>query len=218
VNRNLKRAIALSMPLFVIVGGIVFAISYLSSFQLVTIKPPASSQISLYKALPSGEEGVSYDKNEVILSGSQETSKKVKKGSYVYVVSPTNSDYKVDTVPVAIVDKPLTIEPKLKLTDEKLIAIAQSKRTEVKNALFKKYPHTMQSYDVDKIRAYGAGQWIGVTLVPKTPDLDTMVAIFKNDNTLTLETDPPSIIISQPVYPEIPADVVSSVNRLAQSF
>jgi hypothetical protein len=218
VNKSLKRAIVISLIIILAIGGLTFGFSYLSSFQKVTINPPAASQVTLYKIIEGGEEQVNYDKNSVILSGSEKTSKKIKKGDYVYVLSPQSQDYKSETVPINVRDQPVNVSPELKLTDTKLETIAQAEAGEVKNILSQKYPKTMQSYSVDKVRAYGKGEWIGITLSPNVPSLDVMVAIFKNNNgQLSLITDPPSIIISHPVYPGIPADVISNTNDLAQN-
>jgi hypothetical protein len=212
-------------PIIVLVLVVVFAVGaalisyYLHSFQKVTISPPTGNQITLYQGVAGEEERINYDKNKVVFAGSEKITKNIKKGYYVYVVDPMNKDYSSNTTPIDIGDKPVAIAPKLNFTDDKLAGIAQSKLPEITNFLLQKYPVTMRSYSVDRVNAYEAGEWIGVSLTPKSPSLDIMVAIFSiKDSQLSLVTDPPSIIIAQPVYPNIPSSVISNTNRLAQNF
>jgi hypothetical protein len=215
--KNQKKLIFLIVFALIVGSSTLFTTKYLSSFSEVTIKPPSGTMVSIYKSAGGGEENLKYDK-PAIVETSQRITQKIKKGSYVYVVTPPNSDYKTLTSPIGITDKAASITPKLELSNAKLAAIANSERTNAQNILKNKYPKTMINYTVDKIQAYDTSDWIGVSLKPNSANLDTSVAIFKMDKGQLKLATIPTIVLSQPVYPNIPLDVIDATNRLAQIF
>jgi hypothetical protein len=215
--KNPKKIIFLVVLVCAVGLGALFSWQYFASFSEVTVDPPNGSKITFYKMLSGEEENLKYD-NTPIIETSQKATQKIKKGSYVYVVTTSTSDFKTSTIPITIGGEPVSITPKLELSDAKLAAIAQSERENIKGTLLSKYPDSMLHYSVDKISAYGDGTWVGVSLTPKSPDFDTMVAVFNRQQGQLKLVTVPSIVLSKPVYPDIPIDVLSATNRLVQTF
>lgn len=196
--------------LLVVAGGF---INYKNSKVSVELKAPADASISLFVSQPS-DGGVSFDKNKPVLNTSSSVRGEVKKGTYVYVVEPKNSDYKRMETTIGI-DKQTTIEPSLELTEEKSADAAQEKIGAINSLLTDKYPVSTSRYRIDKVEAYKNGTWFGVRLIPINPEFDAIVAVVKtNNDDLVLATEVPAPILSTAVYPDIPEDVIVATNNL----
>ena len=208
------------LVVFIILLGVACfgALSYLHSFQEVTIQAPKGSTITLYSG-SLGEDGTSVDKNSIVMTTTDTVTKKIKKGSYVYIVDPNNDDYKDITSSIDIGSRPINIKPQLIYSDKKLSSLALSYQGAIDSSLRVTYPVTMGSYSLGTVKAFGDGTWYGAVLKPNDTSQDTYLAVFKRDSLgeIQLVSKPPSIVISAPVYPEIPKDIVSSINRLVSN-
>lgn len=102
--------------------------------------------------------------------------------------------------------KKLTLEEKLKYELENIIGILTSK-----------YPKIATDYTVINTKLYKDGQWFSALLQYRGGDTinrDTLrVLMQKKDSTWIVRTEPPEISLSVKKYPDVPKDILKSINQ-----
>lgn len=207
-----KKVIYVAFILVAALAGLV-ALSYVSSRVKVTVVAPDNAEVLVYKST-SNEGEIAYEVNNPIIRTSGKTEKKLKKDTYIYVVKGISQDY--ETVEKIIgIDSPTIIKPDLVYTLQKRKQIAEQEKSNVEKLMYEEYPLAMQQYVVNKMTTSKDGKWIGFELQPKNSTFDSVLAIVeRNNNSLTLATKVPEIVLSSVVYTNIPEDVIIETNEL----
>lgn len=212
MNRN--KLLILASIILGLILGIAGVIQYLNSYQNVNVQLPDNTGFSLYKKSAEGE-GLEYNESDLVFSTDTSVTKKVKKGSYIYTVTPGSNDYEKQTDVIDIGDSESTIQIKPKLSAAKLAMIARDTKPAIEQFMAQKYATIMNGYTIADVQAFEDGNWLGVRINPKSPGNDTYICVFKKEGSgVILATDPPSIILSTAVFPDVPPPVITSTNRM----
>lgn len=198
-----------------------FGASYYLSLRVLVINYENISSVSIYSGVNlsdrPGQKPV-----KIISQPGQEI--KLKKGSYVlqYDAKDNYRDY-FDTVELK--DKRQTVSLSPDYSDEYLAKLLDAEINGIKKEILQKYPKVSQLYDIQKGRLYKKGDWYGTTLVYKGSvqganlfKTDTLRVILKKENgTWALKTTPPTILITKSAHPDVPEDILRSVNSMSAS-
>lgn len=188
---------------------------YRNSSRLLVIESPVDAKISLY-------EGTAHeDATETpigVVSG-KKLSKRVGSGTYAYTVEPTDSSYESQSSIAEIVDEPKYIKVDNVLSKSKLNSIATEKKPEIEQLLKSRFGAVFNNYTVANVQAYRDGSWLGARINTLQTGQDTYICILRVEgDRLKLVTDPPSLTIASPVYPDIPRDVIVKTNNLLKDL
>ncbi len=195
-----------------IIGGVTS--NYFHSFQdtAITISPGIST--SILRDTGKGELG--YDpkaKPLFSLSGSQTI--RLSPGTYDAVIDNPSQQYRNPVTKFTVSNQPQRVSIDPSFTDQKLATMLSQEQPAVLQVFQQKYPTYKTHYSLIKGRLLHRGDWYGALLAPNTPQLDVLrVILQKKGNTWTIETDPPEISIGKPSHPNIPIEVIESVDSL----
>lgn len=144
---------------------------------------------------------------------------RLKKGKYIlqYDAKDNYLDYFV-TVDLSSRRQAVNLSPDY--SDEYLDKLLDGELSNIKMSIETKYPKVKKLYAVQRGKLYKKGDWYGTTLVYKGNatganlfKTDTLRVILKKENNQwVVKTDPPSILLSKYVYPDIPIDILRNVN------
>ncbi len=209
-----RRIIFITGFLLVLLLGYLAFRSYRDMYQTVTVTARKPFTLTLYA--PSGDhESTAYDKSKVFFVTSESDKFRVKKGVYTYAVSG-NSDYQEVSQQINIDKKPVHLAmPQLDYTQAKLASLLSEQKAEIESVITDAYPSQMQLFSIQGGKLYGQGEWYGAKLVPNDPRAyDTLRIVLKKENgRWSIVTQPPEIILSRPIYPQIPASILSDLDN-----
>jgi hypothetical protein len=214
-----KRNIVV-LVLVVLLGLVGFvAYQYIRSFQdvSVVIKNPAGSvKLQLFAA-----EEVDHNLKPIgdaLRTITTDETFSIKKGAYVLVPSGEN----IDTAPLSFVlaDKPVTQTIDLPYTQSYLEQLASQELPAITAALTAEYPKVATDYTLNPGKLYHRGEWYGTTIANKqgTEEYifgDTLrVLLEKQNGQWVVLSEPPEIILTTPVYKNVPVEVLRDINSL----
>jgi ribosomal protein L24 len=211
-RKNIITAVAFAFLVVAVIAGYK---TYINQYQYLVLSSNQPFEFSLYKR-SSGADSLEYSKNDVAFRSDKSGKYKIKKGDYVYVARSPDKDY-LPIVNGLSLDKSKALVSinDFKYTEQKLQSLLSTESPEIESLVNSSYPIPMSSYTIQSSRLYYTGQWYGALLVPKDAlNQDTYrIVLKKKDGRWSVVTTPPSIILSQPVYPNIPFDVLSDLNN-----
>lgn len=217
---SFKKTAAVIVFFLSITLVIILLFRYFNSFQKLTIHFSVKNiSATIYEAkVGDGSLPLDYYKDRKIETLKNNEIITLKKGEYVVVVA-ANGDYKEFKQAVNLGDeeKTLTINPNY--TEKKLTQLLEESVVEIHQTLQKKYPR-IDLYDIEKGKLYNQGEWYGTKLVYKDQTdgfvSDSLRVILKKQSNKSWKvvTDPPQIMISGVLFPQIPHDIVSDVDRM----
>lgn len=206
-----RRLIILGVVLATIIGLSVWW-SYEHSFQKLSVI--LDSQVKSADIFPNEGEGHVPKSNDPIkaLSSSQEF--KLKKGSYV-LVTKTSGSLASQTVYFELQDTKVNLTVSPGYTEQELKSMLVSEQALINQTFNSKYSNAAAGYTVQNGQLFRRGEWFGAVLVPAGATQDTLRFVMqKRDGKWAIATDPPEIILSSPVYPDIPKEILQAVNSL----
>jgi len=191
------------------IGGVVLLVLllwlgyFLSSHVRVTLVPSSGETIAIGKTI--NEAGI----DGVFVNTSFKKSLWVKKGDYV--VGYGGQDY-LPTQSHATIHKNQTFSsPQLDYSPSKLSALSASASAPIKQTINRAVPST---YNIQNIRLYKDATWGGVLVTPQDTSKDLLRAVIhKNANGRWEVVSKWEIILQKASYPNLPTDVVNSVNN-----
>lgn len=213
-NTSFRRLAILLTILSIVSGGMYAAWSYMQSFQYLTVKQEPASTTGTTISI------IQENSKEVVASSiSPGETIKIKKGSYR--VRFTGNSYREEVIEVTLDSKPETITITPSYTSKKLSETLHSERSAIREAIDKKFPGATQSYTIEPGKLYMLGEWYGTKLyVKQSPEqartnyVDIFRLVLKKEgSTWRVITDPPQLILSSVVHPEIPREVLVDVNK-----
>jgi hypothetical protein len=141
---------------------------------------------------------------------------KLRVGSYEY----TPSGDKISKKPVNFSVKnteSITVDPSY--SESYLDSIAKNELSALSQALTAKYPSQMQRFQANNTKLFGKGEWAGVLLTPVNMDPSSpggyyrVLAQKKSGSWEIVST--PEIVLTKHNTPNIPIDILTSVNNIA---
>lgn len=110
-----------------------------------------------------------------------------------------------------------TFDINLYFTNRYLDRLYDFERGDIEPVLYEAYPKAQATYNLKNGRLYVDGTVYGATLEhidDNNQNRDSLKVLMKKDgNEWKLLTKPPIPILSQPLYPDIPIDVITQINR-----
>ena len=208
----MKKYIILSILVITVIIGGYFWFSYMNSFGKVEIELDQNVRASVMH--PVGEDTHTDGSDPPVATFTKSFKGKLKRGDYVLVTDKT-ADFGSQTIDFKASEKPVNLKLQLNYPQEKLESLLTTNRSALKKAFDQLHPEMPDGYRYGKDQMFQSGEWYGGLLVSKNPNLDTLRFVANKKNGVwAIVTDPPDILISSAVYPEIPEDVVRSVNKL----
>ncbi len=206
-----KRNILFLIILISFIGVIAFIFGYINSQQIITVKYKNVSKLTIQKI---GEGSRSLEKETIYKKSGEEI--KVSKGRYLlkYI---GNYGYASDYQNFTVKNKPVSISLNPDYSEQRLSSILEKELENIKTVLNTKYQN-IGDYSIQKGKLYKKGKWYATTLQYIGNDefnYDTLrLVMYRKDNVWVLITDPPGIIISHQVYPDIPIDILRDLNNV----
>ena len=186
---------------------------YINSFATLVIDSGPNVKTSIY-LVKDAESGLATTEANAKLKDVGSGTYKVKKGSYVYISRGNTDEFKEKRERFELnYKKSLAIE--LDYSDSRLSTMLPEALPRAKTAFDQKYPKQANNFTLSSAKLYGKGDWLAAKLVPNNKALyETYSIVFKkNNNQWSIVTDPPEIIISKPVYPEIPDEILKDLSQ-----
>jgi len=212
-----RKKLVLVSTIFVAVIVLWFLYTIYSSYHRLHITTTSNTLVRVYEASRGdGSTELSYDPDSLVGEATGSKDFRLRDGRYIVVV-PKQQDYKELRKAILIKgqDKTLKLEPEF--SDEKLNKLlTPDELAKITATLSAKYPR-IRLYSISPGKLYKQGQWYATTLLYKDQsdifNSDTLrVILHKKDSVWNIVTDPPEIIISKVVYPDIPGDIVDDIN------
>lgn len=138
------------------------------------------------------------------------------KGNYT-ALSRETADYADFSVQFTVDNKPVAIDINPPYSTKKLASLTPSIRADITTVLVQNFPKINDLYTIEDGWLYNKGEWYATKLDYKNPDDPNLssslrVILHKENGAWKLATTPPDITISSPHYPDIPRDIISSIN------
>jgi hypothetical protein len=204
---NRRALILLIILLGAVIVGIGF-IFYFQSFRTVHFDFKQSDlKITVYK-----KEGQSATSSIDTLTGS--TDKRLQQGQYLFV--PIGDTYNPAPVEFSVGPTDTTVEVNPSFSSTYRSSLLQVELPAIKQAIRARYPTVIDSFTISDGEIFKQGQWYGTTLIQNTASADEegdvyRVVLKKEAGKWSVKTEP-TLVLSAKVYPNIPKDILSSVN------
>jgi hypothetical protein len=207
----LRRYRLLLLAVLVIIG-LAGVLLYVMSLQTLTVNYVNASTVEVYRS--KSLEGDDNPKPVKTLEQSGQ-SIKLRRGTYtIHYVGSTGYDSKYVEVTLSK-NREITIKPDF--SEEKQAEIAAAELPAIVGVLSAKYPKT-SLYAVKPGKILRDGEWYLASLQYQGPDQnnsDSLKAVFHRENgTWVLKTLPPSIVLTEFAFPDIPSAVLKEANDL----
>lgn len=207
----MKRLIIIIVILLIGLGGLAFYFTSTASSVQIKIDRPAKAKI-VKRAQKNPD---SLAAGAVVATFQSSYSGKLKNGSYAVIVD--DPGYQIQAKDFTVNSKPVTLELTVKaapaVLDQSLQAASQTIDTAFRSFL-KSKGLSEDSYTLQSGQLYGSGEWYGALIVPKTGGDTLRIVLKKTGQSWSVATDPPNIIVSSVVFPDIPIEILRAVNSL----
>jgi len=204
MNKN-PLIILLTTLVLVLVGiGILF---YYQSFKNVTLnfKQPELS-VTIYQK-------VSKDKQAEV--GKFTESGQVRLQSGTYTVVPSGNLYSPEPIEFKVEKEDITIDVNPNFSSSYRKSLLAEQLSTIKSVIVSAYPDVIDGFVINDGEIYEQGQWYATTLVQKaqgSDEGDVYRMVLKKENDKWKIVARPALVLSIKTYPNIPKDILSSVN------
>lgn len=104
-----------------------------------------------------------------------------------------------------------------KMSKEQLAKLLTAERPTIDVVMLAAYPKISTDYAVGEGQLFDEGKWFGATLTYKGSDIDnrdTLRILMQKKNGLwTVHTTPPEPLLSHKKYPDVPIDILKTLNK-----
>ena len=204
---NRKTLIAIGAALIIIITGIAIAFYY-QSLKIVTFDLKRDDlQVALYRI--NDGKTTKTKVSDISTSGKQQLTK----GNYSLVVG--NAKYDTSPIDFNIDNKDISVTVDPNYSNDELSKILSKEIGTIEALIKNSYPSAINGFTLSSGNLYKEGQWYGTTLVQKvsrSEDGDVYRTILKNENGTWKIIAKPALILSAKEYPDIPIDILHSVN------
>lgn len=221
VNRRLLIIVGLIMS-GLLIGWTIF--SYLTSFQDLTISFPHNTNrtVRVYE-VPKG-----VDAHSVIEQKTDNLQKaeltntqtlRVKKGTYI-IYGDETSDYEHFESIIQIGDEAASTQVSSFFSEARLEELLAKEKGKIEKAIVAQIPAIKSGFIFDEGKLFNNGEWYAATIRQKLTSeqarltyVDVFRVVAKNENgNWELATNPPDLVISKHIYPDIPEMVLRYIN------
>jgi hypothetical protein len=199
-----KKILIVIISLLVLMAGGLFGFLEYKSYYDVTIKFHHDNlTIDIYR----------QDKGSAIQTISNDQTIRLKRGNYYYI--PQGDTFSNDSVYFSI-DSNQTVKIDPSYSDQHLASILSADKAILHQVMTEKYPIISSSYTIIDEKLYQHGEWYSARLVQQPEDPSVMPDIYrvilKNQAGQWVIVVSPRLIISRLDFPNIPKEIISSVN------
>lgn len=210
-----RKIVLLSLAALLVVGLFAY-FRYKNSFGSVEVNIDQQVSASIYVAVAENEhqaEEESDTKPVATFIGSFKG--KLKKGFYV-LVTEGGGDYIGESINFEVSSEPAVLNVSPAYSDEKLKSLLEEERPAITEALKAKYPTLPEGYKIVDGQLFGRGVWYGGLLKhSNSKKYDTLRYIAgKQSGQWTILTNPPDIVLSSVIYPDLDKEILRAVNNL----
>jgi hypothetical protein len=212
---NFGRRIKYLAGSLVLIGIIVLGLRYYFSFQqvAVTFDTQAVTSLSLLKTV---KPGTTLTVGSAVQTIESNKSYRIPKGGYV--LRPNGPKTHTADIPLVVGDSAVATTLDIDYSYDYLRQIYATQSSAIAKAVAAAYPKLASLYKIQPGNLYHHGEWYGTTLTYIGPDpysTDTLrLVMHQAGTTWSSATNPPSIILSNPANPTIPANIIAAVNAL----
>lgn len=207
---NRRLIIVLLALLVLIASGLGWWQYQNSSQNLSVILDPQIKSADIYQSEGEGHVPDS-ESPSTHLSTSQEL--RLKKGSYVLVTGATG-DFSPQTIYFDLQDIKINLTVAPNYSGQKLQDLLISEQALIDQAFNSRYPNKPAEYSVSNGQLFMRGEWYGALLESSSGQDTLRFVMQKKGGKWAVVTDPPEIVLSSVVYPDIPKGVLRAVNSL----
>lgn len=200
----------------IILVGIIFGIySYFTSYQYLVLQVPEDRQqyVSLYKA-DAGEGGYTKNQEEKI-DIEFNTDMKLDRG--LYVAEYNQEGFEPVRREINLDKEIISVSFEYKIATPALEVIKEANIDAIHVSMEQAYPGILSQYSILEENVYDDGNWYGAILESKdnqSLQRDTVRVVLHNEAGTWKVVAKPYITISKAEYPEIPTDLLNSINRV----
>lgn len=211
------QLILLVIAIFTLGGIVIGIVSYITSFQYMTISydnPYKPTVVELHTA----KEGENEHNMEIatkvqdVKSGER---LRLKKGSYALITK--GESYAENTKFISVGSEEETVNYELRLSSNALKSLLDEQRSVIQQTILQKYPEVSSLYSFKGEKILQQGDWYVAYLSYTGPDdtvRDTLRIIAHNEDGVWKVATPPQIAISRAEYPTIPVEILRYTNAL----
>ncbi len=202
---NRKALILTLLALIIVVIGI-GVLFYWQSFKTVkyTLRRGDIS-VTVFKQV--GDERKSID------SIDKDTERRVQRGKYIIV--PNGDIYSPAPIEFEVNDRDITVEINPDYSSSYRRTLRQMELPAINEAIKSTYSNIIDNYTITDGEIYKEGQWYATLLVQKTAgneEGDLYRTVLKKENDRWVVKAKPSLVLSSRDYPDIPKDILTSIN------
>lgn len=199
--------------------------SYLNSFKEITIQLPNSEQrtVEIHEVLDGVDlhnSSLSESEDSLVKTLGSTGDLKLRVGDYI-VYAAENDEYAELKAPFSVSSNNEVVNVSYIYSEKRLSTLLEEQYEEIRLALRERYKKTIVSYDLAKGSLYGTGKWYYSTLRKKQTKeeerlsySDIFRVVMKRDDTGWTVVAHPQLTISRVLYPDIPDELIDSVNNL----
>lgn len=184
-----------------------------ANIKTVFFEVPNGFSIAVYNDL-GGDGAYNYDAKKAPVAQLSHSGRiRLERGTYVWAATPKEKLQK--TAERFTVADNSTVNVHLIYNDATLSTALPAVRPAIIAMLQKKYPKFSESYVIYRDQLFGVGNWYGAYLKSTRADFDDLrVVMRRGSGGWRVATDPPHITVGSPSNPDIPIDIIRSVNSM----
>ncbi len=209
-----KRVIILLLAIVVgVIGG--GMVNQRRGFGQVEVHIDDGLTVAVYPD-SGGNNSYNYDPHQTPLFTlrAAEQTIKLKHGIYDFVLIGSVSQYENPVTKLVVNSSREGISISPTYTYGKLNNLLSDERSQIQQALYNAYPDLGGSYIVGGDQLFDKGEWYGAALQPIDPSNDRLHIIMKRSGDQWVVAAAPQINIAIPAYPNIPDNIIDTVDLL----
>lgn len=201
---------------FLIAASIVY--HYIASYQYLTVNFDTTkvSSAKLYIGSDSSTENTIAPTDKIAIN-SLESGEKYRLEKGAYYIELSGKDVSKTLGGILLDDKPIEKSYMVSYTQLYLKNALVKEKDAIENAIITKYPKIPGLYSFSNESLYGDGTWYAAALVYKnidSLDRDTLRIVAHKVNGVWSEISAPRIVLSYTALPNIPRDVIDTINTI----
>lgn len=134
-----------------------------------------------------------------------------------YAVTIQNNNYDQTPVAFEVVDKDVSVTIDPSFSANHLNQILATEQAAINKKITDSYPAVIPNFELKNGQLYKEGQWYATILIQKTAgrgdEPDIYRTVLKKENGQWVIKAKPTISLSAKVYPDVPFEILSTVNR-----
>lgn len=134
-----------------------------------------------------------------------------------YTVAIQNDRYDQTPIEFEVVNQDITVTIDPSFSANHLNRILATEQTAINKKITDSYPNAITGFELKRGQLYKEGEWYATILIQKTAgrgdEPDIYRTVLKKENGQWVIKAKPTIVLSTKVYPDVPFEILSTVNR-----